>query len=644
MAKEAAAYNERSSKIKQVEECITENVRQRQQRRQRITVFAKQVNISDACPKSHPKTKEELDFLNAVLSEDKQCIFADFSEKERSLMIDIMEKDSTFQKGDLIYQVGDVGEYFYIIDQGLVDIVTGHQTSQLMTRTYKRGESFGEIALLYEVPRHTTARAKKDCVLWRVHQQCFRARLAHNAVNHEKEMMEVLKNVPLFKEMDDDNLRKMSNAFERIHFEEGQPIVNKGDVGEVFYIIEEGQVLMHNIGMGDSQHVDQTLKAGDWFGERSLMTGTPRTYNATALTKVSAWAVDRETFEATFGPIQKVLVQQMRRSILATIPIFAESNILSTELDDLADCMIELSVKKGHQIDQVGQLYRQELVIVQEGYIAVYDGNEEDSKVFTLKSGDYYGDKHLKDDPPKTSVYNVVCEANTTCWILTRDDLKKVLGNLHRLGRSVSYEHKRRVSTYTRGVFLHDLDQVKVLGHGGFGKVWLAKHKKTGTYYALKALNKRKILDKNQVKNVMREKDILSSINHVFILGQVASFQDQENLYILMNLIQGGELYTLIVNTIGKGLQKSSAVFYGACIYCALAHFHQRLIVYRDLKAENVMIDKDGYCVLVDLGFAKVVRGKTFTLCGTPGKSSYDDSIGRYILFKKQSLTFFSPK
>ena len=152
---------------------------------------------------------------------------------------------------------------------------------------------------------------------------------------------------------------------------------------------------------------------------------------------------------------------------------------------------------------------------------------------------------------------------------------------------------------------------------GAFGKVWLATDDGK-TPYALKTINKRQLLQANQVKGVMREKQIMSSIDHPFILGLIGSFQDEDNLYLLLPLIQGGELFNVIHTDKKDGLTNEASIFYAACVLEALAHLHDRNIVYRDMKPENALIDNKGYCIMVDLGFAKIVVDKTYTLCGTP--------------------------
>jgi CRP-like cAMP-binding protein len=104
--------------------------------------------------------------------------------------------------------------------------------------------------------------------------------------------------------LDESTISRFINAMTPVKFKKDDQIVQKGQVGTVFYIIQEGKVKIHDIGLGDSQYEDQIFGPGDSFGERALLTGEPRAANATALTDVSTLAMDRETFEETIGPLQ----------------------------------------------------------------------------------------------------------------------------------------------------------------------------------------------------------------------------------------------------------------------------------------------------------------------------------------------------
>jgi protein kinase A len=110
----------------------------------------------------------------------------------------------------------------------------------------------------------------------------------------------------------------------------------------------------------------------------------------------------------------------------------------------------------------------------------------------------------------------------------------------------------------------------------------------------------------------------MAQLKSPFLIRLVQTYQDQHFIYMLLGLVQGGELYSVLHTEAGDCIKEADAKFYAAGILEGLAYMHRRQIVYRDLKPENVMIAYGGYPVLIDLGFAKIVETKTYTLCGTP--------------------------
>ena len=129
--------------------------------------------------------------------------------------------------------------------------------------------------------------------------------------------------------------------------------------------------------------------------------------------------------------------------------------------------------------------------------------------------------------------------------------------------------------------------------------------------YGMFIISFKSIIIVDEFTGVTREKGVMSSVEHPFISNLVSTFQDKHSIYMLMDYVQGGELFGLIYNVSKKGyLSNDAAAFYGAGLCEALSHLHSRSIVHRDLKPENVLINAAGYIVLVDFGFAKVVLDK----------------------------------
>ena len=115
---------------------------------------------------------------------------------------------------------------------------------------------------------------------------------------------------------------------------------------------------------------------------------------------------------------------------------------------------------------------------------------------------------------------------------------------------------------------------------------------------------------------MISEFSILRTINHQFLVNLIGYTQDERYLYFALEFVQGGELFTYLRN-IGK-LEIAHARLYACQIISMFEYLHSLNIVYRDLKPENLLICRDGYLKLTDFGFAKVIEGRTYTLCGTP--------------------------
>jgi len=161
-----------------------------------------------------------------------------------------------------------------------------------------------------------------------------------------------------------------------------------------------------------------------------------------------------------------------------------------------------------------------------------------------------------------------------------------------------------------------DLELRRILGVGTFGRVKLVLHKPTNTTYALKCMRKAQVVATKQQSHVLNEKNILAMMEHPFILALVNTYQDAGELYMLLELALGGELFTLLAKR--APLFDSPARFYAANVVSMFSYMHGYKVIYRDLKPENLLLDATGYLKLVDFGFAKILQDRTWTLCGTP--------------------------
>uniref|UniRef100_A0A4W3JWC9 non-specific serine/threonine protein kinase n=1 Tax=Callorhinchus milii TaxID=7868 RepID=A0A4W3JWC9_CALMI len=170
-----------------------------------------------------------------------------------------------------------------------------------------------------------------------------------------------------------------------------------------------------------------------------------------------------------------------------------------------------------------------------------------------------------------------------------------------------------------RRVTMNDFDYLKLLGKGTFGKVILVKEKATGKYYAMKILKKEIIIAKDEVAHTLTESRVLKNTRHPFLTSLKYSFQTKDRLCFVMEYVNGGELFFHLSRE--RVFSEDRTRFYGAEIVSALDYLHSEKIVYRDLKLENLMLDKDGHIKITDFGLCKegITDAATMkTFCGTP--------------------------
>ena len=163
---------------------------------------------------------------------------------------------------------------------------------------------------------------------------------------------------------------------------------------------------------------------------------------------------------------------------------------------------------------------------------------------------------------------------------------------------------------------LSDYEIGETLGTGSFGRVRISKNRKTNEYVAMKIMKKVEILKSKQADHIANEIKILSMIDHPFVIKFEGFTQDDKYLYLALELINGGELFTYL-RGVGR-FPVDQARVYIAQIVSIFEYLHSKNIIYRDLKPENILIHKSGYLKLTDFGFAKIVEGRTYALCGTP--------------------------
>ena len=365
--------------------------------------------------------------------------------------------------------------------------------------TYAAGQSFGELALMYNQPRKATIEASSDCQLWSLERKVFSQTAQYYKTQQNQKLMDVLSSVPSLKMLSEMDRHVLAESLEEAHYSQGDYVVRQGHPGDHFYIIEHGSIVAEKDGEG----VVATMGPGDFFGERALLSEDSRAASCRVESdEAVVLTLDREHFEMMVG-----------------------------SLDD---------------------------------YVA------KETKAIEARNATTTA------DAPKGA----------------------------------------------KGIKLEDIKYLAVLGEGAFGRVSLVvKQQDAGSKnpetYALKAMKKSMIVDNNLEEHTVNEKLVMAALDSPLLLKMYATFQDPCRLYLLLELCQGGELFTYLRDS--WKFPEKTAKFYAGSVSLGFEHMHSKNIIYRDLKPENLLLDSSGWLKIADFGLAKFVHsGLTYTLCGTP--------------------------
>jgi len=633
-------------------------------------------------PPIFPKSKEDEQFISLALQRNFVFANAlsdddNIRKREMKQVVDAFESYTVQQSGEVILDHGSTGDHFYILHKGSVRYYSNyHPSSQVgklgsgkcIGMANKPGQSFGELCLLYDCPPPADCVSSGDpsetevecadgaaCGFWRIHKSTFRQILAVRTMRRDVRLREALQKVDCLHELDNEYLKKIADVLHARNVEKGEVLYREGEVCDTFYLIgTEGKVQLKGA------NGSTVIGPGNAFGEEAIsyalsdelknnskksppLTGSitsdssikPPNHKETvmALERTVILSITNSSFKRCVGSLEDAILLSRDRRLLRSVPLMRDTDLEDFEYE-LLTALIENVV---HRIDK--EIYVEgdcvdepALYIVRSGAVeAISDENPKLNRV--IQVGGFFGEDTLTPDENmrfggakggnKYSDETVdVITDEVILGRLTLANIDSVIQDLHRLGcrRKKNYKRKGKKGKTDEPVeSLDDLEFHRLFGAGTFGRVWIVSPFGRNVPYALKIQCKRELLDQRQAGGAQRERAVMAKLDHPFVCKLVNTFQDEACIYMLLQFVQGGELLNLIQGgDVHGGLPESAAKFFAAGILEGLTHMHQRQIVYRDLKPENVLLDKDGYAVIVDFGFSKIVTDKTYTFCGTP--------------------------
>ena len=480
--------------------------------------------------------------------------------------------------------------------------------------------------------------------------------------------------------VDDTKMKTLIRAFQREEFEGEETIITEGESGSKLYILEHGMVEVFI--NGDRV---REMGRGTIFGELALLYDAPR--SATVRCKKSdehvvLWSLSRDIFKQV--QIESTsAVQTQRARWLINSPDLAVLGAI-----DLSRLVATLH----HQDYSAGStLYKadmpsSECIVIEKGQVGVYASaeieamspQEVDKALGIVRSRNtpqyFKGKSPTSPEIPGKHVcdlgvgcilgidilrskaglpstwkwtgnsavvpFTAVATTDLHCLIFTVEVFERLFGSVVKVFK-LEKNFSNLASEPPPQEIVFDATKFKVkyvLGSGSFGTVTMAEYRDGSPNpkcYALKSLSKAVIVETGQVRHIIDERKLLSTMRSRFILKLYGAYQTPHQLIMVTEVLECGDLWSVLYersNNTEKGLPPDLVQFYTTILVLGLSHIHEKGIAYRDLKPENVMVDNTGYLRIIDFGFGKKipfstvewngevkVHAKSFTLCGTPG-------------------------
>ncbi|XP_017789674.1 PREDICTED: cAMP-dependent protein kinase type II regulatory subunit isoform X2 [Habropoda laboriosa] len=275
----------------------------------RKSIFAETYNPEedeedDGIKMVHPKSDEQ----RQRLSDSVKHIFL-FRALDEQQMADVLDAlfEKIVQPGEFIIRQDDDGDNFYVIESGKFEVYVRNQSGvESLIHTYDNRGAFGELALLYNMPRAASVKAVTPGTLWAMDRQTFRRILLKSAYKKRKMYEDLINKVPMLKHLEPYERMNLADALVPKQYSHGDQIIRQGDSADGMYFVEDGVVRI-TIGDREVWKLINRVPAGGYLGELALVTHKPRAASAYAEGDVKLAFLDVEAFERLLGPCMELM-------------------------------------------------------------------------------------------------------------------------------------------------------------------------------------------------------------------------------------------------------------------------------------------------------------------------------------------------
>ena len=502
-----------------------------------------------------------------------------------------------YLKDQYICKEGEFASCMYIIKDGEVECIKDDK----IIRTLKKGDNFGQKALLEGDIRSLDVKAKTDCKIYSISVEFFKNQFGEN-FREQLYFNFITTSFMSSETFSHFNSKMISKTFKHFSFrslKNNELVYPKGQkIEEKLCVVLEGNIVDKKINKIEAKRYEILY-------EKKLSEGSKDVFknNLVAEPDCILAEIDFDKFKEILGGDLKAA--QAKSSQLNTFDNIPLMRILSDDKIEFLQNNLKIEkFQNGKKIINQGDT-GDKLYIIKQGRVDFFVNSR---YIRSLNDGEDFGSRSLILTTDKRSA-TAIANGEVYCYTLTSKIFKSILEpNLYEYFTNKIYLEDNTIE-------LKDLDNIKELGSGSFGSVNLVKNKKNKYYYAIKALDLQQIKKENLEVCVELEKDVLLKIDHPFIMKMVKYLKNDSYIFFINEYIKGKELWE-VIRDIGL-LSKEQTQFYGGSILLAIDYLHKQKVIYRDIKPENVMVTVKGYIKIIDFGKVKEIQDRTSTIIGT---------------------------
>lgn len=257
-----------------------------------------------------PKSPEVTETLLGVVS--KSPLLRTLDQEQKDLIVKAFAGPITKPAGEDIIVQGDIGDVFYLLEDGSVDVyIKKKGADEVKVHSYKPGDAFGELAIMYNAPRAATCRSSSEVRLWALDRVSFKVIVVAAAMQKRETYKNFLAQVPILESLTEMEVLTLADSLAEETYADNDVICKQGEEGNYFYIIKEGTAECFQADSSGDNRMVASLTGGHYFGEIALLTSKPRQATVKAKGTLKVLAIDRATFTRVFGSMEDIMKRNM---------------------------------------------------------------------------------------------------------------------------------------------------------------------------------------------------------------------------------------------------------------------------------------------------------------------------------------------